>query len=108
VSRATTLATNRDYQNVILAGVETFEDAPMTTKLPIEIVASCKSMELPVKNNLSEPGPDAHKIIRTWRVGVVAFYGSILAIMISLSAIGDRAIRIAGYTPGSHAIETAR
>jgi hypothetical protein len=53
-----------------------------------------------VKNNPSCPARDEHRIIRTWRIGVVAFYGSILAILISLSAIGDRAIRIAGNAPG--------
>jgi hypothetical protein len=64
-------------------------------------------MELPVKRNLS--GRDRHerKIVRTWRIGMVAFYGSILAIMISLSAVGDRAIRIAGNESTPSSLQTA-
>jgi hypothetical protein len=64
-------------------------------------------MELPMKNNTSGPDRDEHKITRTWQIGVVAFYGSMLAILISLSAVGDRAIRIAGTAPISSTLETA-
>jgi hypothetical protein len=64
-------------------------------------------MELPMKNNSSRPDRDERKIIRTWRLGVVAFYGSILAILISLSAVGDRAVRIAATAPISSTFETA-
>ena len=64
-------------------------------------------MEPPMKNNTSSSGRDEHKIVRTWRIGVVAFYGSMLAILISLSAVGDRAIRIAGNAPTSSTFETA-
>jgi hypothetical protein len=107
VKPATTSSAKPVYQMTILVGVEIFEDAATTTKLLIEIVASCKSMELPMKNNASGPGRDEHKIMRTWRIGVVAFYGSMLAILISLSAVGDRAIRIAGNAPASSTFETA-
>jgi hypothetical protein len=64
------------------------------------------SMGLPMRNNASGPGRNEHRIIRTWRIGVVAFYASILAILISLSAVGDRAIRIAS-APASSTFETA-
>ena len=60
-----------------------------------------------MKNNTSRPGRDDHKIVRTWHIGVVAFYGSMLAILISLSAVGDRAVRIAGTAPISSTFETA-
>jgi hypothetical protein len=62
-------------------------------------------MEPPMKNDIRGPGRDEHRIVRTWRMGVVAFYGSILAILISLSAVGDRAIRIAN-APASSTFQT--
>jgi hypothetical protein len=34
-------------------------------------------------------------VIRTWRISVVAFYGSIMAIMILLATIGERTTQVA-------------
>ena len=35
------------------------------------------------------------RVIRTWRISVVAFYGSIMAIMILLATVGERATQVA-------------
>jgi hypothetical protein len=52
-------------------------------------------MELPMQDNTSGPDQRERRIIRTWRIGVVAFYGSIMAIMILLANVGERATRVA-------------
>ena len=35
------------------------------------------------------------RVIRTWRISVVAFYGSIMAIMILLATVGERTTQVA-------------
>lgn len=35
------------------------------------------------------------RVIRTWRISVVAFYGSIMAIMILLATFGERTTQVA-------------
>ena len=40
--------------------------------------------------NFPDPTPNERKIIRTWRLRVVAFYGSLCVILLLLSFAGDR------------------
>jgi hypothetical protein len=40
--------------------------------------------------NLPNPTPNERKIIRTWRLSVVAFYGSLCVILLLLSFVSDR------------------
>jgi len=40
---------------------------------------------------------DECRIVRRWRLRVVAFYGSLVAILLLLSAISDKTVQVAGY-----------
>ena len=46
------------------------------------------------------------RVIRTWRISVVAFYGSILTIMILLATISERTTRVAANHHPSSIQET--
>jgi hypothetical protein len=52
-------------------------------------------MELPMQDDNSGLNQQERRVIRTWRISVVAFYGSIMAIMILLATIGERTTQVA-------------
>jgi hypothetical protein len=39
---------------------------------------------------------DDCRVVRRWRLRVAAFYGSLVAILLLLSAIGDKTVQVAG------------
>ena len=63
-------------------------------------------MELPMQDNNTGPDQRERGLIRTWRIGVVAFYGSIMAIMVLLASVGDRTTRVAANQHPSSIPET--
>lgn len=42
--------------------------------------------------------PEERQVVRKWRIGMLAFYGSIVATLLLLSAIADRPVQLAGNT----------
>jgi hypothetical protein len=52
-------------------------------------------MEPPMQDDNSGRNQQERRVIRTWRISVVAFYGSIMAIMILLATIGERTTQVA-------------
>lgn len=53
--------------------------------------------------NLPNPTPNERKIIRTWRLSVVAFYGSLCVILLLLSFVGDKTAPSASRPPDAFA-----
>ncbi|MEN3351259.1 MAG: hypothetical protein V7632_4894 [Bradyrhizobium sp.] len=39
--------------------------------------------------------PEERSVVRKWRLYVMSFYGSLIAILLLLSAIGDRPVQLA-------------
>jgi hypothetical protein len=52
-------------------------------------------MEPPMQDDNSGLNQQERRVIRTWRISVVAFYGSIMAIMILLATVGERTTQVA-------------
>lgn len=46
---------------------------------------------------------DEHRVVRKWRLRVLAFYGSIVAVLLLLSAISDKSAQVAGEPGRSNA-----
>jgi len=56
-----------------------------------------------MQNYSIRPDSDEHRVVRKWRLRVFAFYGSIVAVLLLLSAISDKPIQTAGKPERSNA-----
>ena len=48
--------------------------------------------------------PEERSVVRKWRLYVMSFYGSLIAILLLLSAIGDRPVQLARNADAPHAV----
>ena len=57
-------------------------------------------------DNTPDLNQQERRVIRTWRISVVAFYGSIMAIMILLATVGERTTQVAANQHPANIQET--
>ncbi len=56
--------------------------------------------------NFPDPTPNERKVIRTWRLRVVTFYGSLCVILLLLSFISNRTAPAVAGGPAANAVDT--